>query len=144
MYLKTHRKEFLSNTAIRLLSEAGRKSVHIQGDARRSKNEIDFYNLCKNYFSQVEANEPIFNGWDGDVIIHDYKLAILWNGIWHYKEIHKNCSLEQIQNRDKIKEQEIIKYGYYPYVIRDMGKENHKFVLQEFDKLLDYIKSLNI
>lgn len=144
IYLKTHRKEFLSNDAIQSLSEAGRKSVYIQGDNRRSKNEIDFYNLCNDYFSHVGANELIFNGWDADVIIHDYKIAILWNGVWHYKEIHSKCSLEQIQNRDKIKTQEIIKYGYIPYVIKDMGKENHKFVLQEFDKLLNYIKSLNI
>lgn len=144
LYLKQHRKEFLSYNTKQLLSKAGRKSVYIQGDKRRSKNEIDFYNLCKDYFSHVDSNELIFNGWDADVIIHDYKIAILWNGAWHYKEIHRKCSLKQIQNRDKIKTQEIIKYGYIPYVIKDMGKENHKFVLQEFDKLLDYIKSLNI
>lgn len=142
IYLKTHRKEFLSDDAKQRLSKAGRKSVHIQGDKRRSKNEIDFYNLCKNYFSQVESNEPMFNGWDADVIIHDHKIAILWNGVWHYKEIYTKCSLEQIQNRDKIKTQEIIKYGYTPYIIKDMGKENHEFVLQEFDKLIDYIKIL--
>lgn len=104
--------------------------------------KLIFYNLCKNYFSQVESNEPMFNGWDADVIIHDHKIAILWNGVWHYKEIYTKCSLEQIQNRDKIKTQEIIKYGYTPYIIKDMGKENHEFVLQEFDKLIDYIKIL--
>lgn len=142
IYLKTHRKEFLSDDAIQSLSKAGRKSVYVQGDLRRSKNEIDFYNLCKDYFSQVDANEPIFNGWDADVIVHDYKLAILWNGVWHYKEIFKNSSLKQVQNRDKIKEEEIVKCGYIPYIVKDMGTANHEFVLQEFNKLLDYIKMI--
>lgn len=143
LYLKTHRKYFLSKDALESLSVAGRKSVYIQGNTRRSKNEIEFYNLCREYFSNVDANIPIFNGWDADVIIHEYKLAILWNGSWHYKEIYEKSSLKQIQNRDKIKEQEIINCGYIPYIIKDMGKANHNFVLQEFNKLIDYIKNID-
>ena len=32
----------------------------------------------------------MFNGWDADVILPDLKIAIMWNGIWHYKQVRKN------------------------------------------------------
>lgn len=142
LYLKTHRKEFLSAEALQALSEAGRKSVCVQGDARRSKNEMEFFELCKKHFQNVTANDPIFKGWDADVIVHDYKIAVLWNGVWHYKDIYKGTSLEQIQNRDRIKEKEIVNKGYIPYIITDMGKANKKFVEQEFDKFLKFVHNL--
>ena len=69
------------------------KSVMSQG--RRSKNEIYFANLCKSHFSNVLTNSPIFNKWDADVILSDEKIAILWNGAWHYKQIGKLHSLKQ-------------------------------------------------
>ena len=56
-----------------------------------------------------EFDSLIDRKWDADIIIHDYKIAILWNGAWHYKQISKNSSLIQIQNRDVIKINEIKK-----------------------------------
>ena len=38
----------------------------------------------------------MFNGWDADIILPDYKIAILYNGKWHYEEISKQVSLIQI------------------------------------------------
>lgn len=107
----------------------------------RSKNEIYFYELCKNYFKNVTHNENIFNGWDADVIIHDLKIAILWNGRWHYEKITNTHSLLQVQNRDIIKNKEIRKYGYTPYIIKDMGRYNKNFVVQEFNNFLASIPS---
>lgn len=118
---------------------AGRKSVLIQGDKRRSKAEILFFDLCKQHFIDVENNAPIFNGWDADVIVHDIKYAILWNGIWHYKKIKGNQSLEQIQCRDRIKIQNIIDCGYIPYVIKDMGSFDEEFVYKQFHIFLQHI-----
>lgn len=135
-YLRTHRKDFLSKESIDALREAGKKSARLQKNKRRSKNEIYFYNLCKNFYKDVIHNEPIFNGWDADVIIPIIKVAVLWNGPWHYKEIIKGNTLKQIQNRDKIKIKEIKKSGYIPYIIKDMGKYNTKFVEQEFNKFI--------
>lgn len=141
-YYKKHRKEFLSEYALLQLSNAGRKSACVQGETRRSKNEHYFYELCSMVFKNVAHNECIFNGWDADIIIHDIKFAVLWNGVWHYKQIKKNTSLRQIQNRDKIKIEEILKYGYTPYIIKDMGKYNPNFVEQEFKKFKEYIKNI--
>ena len=122
--------------------EIGRKSAEIQKETRRSKNEIYFFELCKNHFNNISHNERIFNGWDADVIIEDYKIAVLWNGPWHYKQICKNHSVKQVQNRDKIKLNEIKKMGYIPYIIKDDGSENKKFVEEQFNIFLNFIKNI--
>lgn len=118
---------------------AGKQSALAQSEERRSKNEKLFANLCKKQFDEVLTNEPIFNGWDADVIIEDIKYAILWNGKWHYEKITEHHSVKQVQNRDKIKIKEIKNKGYIPYVIKDMGKFNEEKVNREFNKLLNYI-----
>lgn len=118
-----------------LKSKGGINSVLAQGDTRRSKNEIHFSELCKTVYKEVLTNAPMFNGWDADVILNNEKIAILWDGIWHHKKCTVKHSLEQTQNRDKIKRHEIEKAGYIPYVINDFGKVNPKFVIQEFEKL---------
>jgi len=121
----------------------GLKSANVQKQNRRSKNEIHFFELCKDKFNNVLNNEPIFNGWDADIILEDYKIAILWNGKWHYEKITKSHSVSQVQNRDKIKMKEITSAGYIPYVIKDMGRENKNFVIDEFNKLTQHITSLS-
>lgn len=44
-------------------------------------------------------------------------------------------------NRDKIKINEIIKCGYKPYIIKDLGKYNRVFVEEEFNKLTFFLKN---
>ena len=81
----------------------------------------------------------MFDGWDADVIIPQLKIAVSWDGAWHFKKITKAHNLEQVQNRDKIKHKLIEKHGYTHYSIKDMGSKNKKFVEQEFEKFCDYI-----
>jgi hypothetical protein len=101
-----------------LLSAGGKNSAANQ--VRRSKDEIALYEYCKSHFEKVEHNLPIFNGWDADIIIHDIKMAILWNGPWHYKEMgFKGHSLLQVQNRDKIKIKEIKALGWNVSIFED-------------------------
>ena len=116
--------------------KGGKKSAHSQ--QRRSKSEVMFAELCDEHFGKddVLCNEPIFDGWDADVIIRGKKIAVFWNGPWHYKQIMRSQSLTQVQARDRVKTAIITKYGYTPYVIKDMGKHNPKFVLEEFQCFL--------
>jgi hypothetical protein len=87
---------------------------------RRSKDEIALYELCASHFNHVTNNDSIFNGWDADILIHDNKIAVLWNGPWHYKQLNiKNHSLKQVQNRDRIKQQEIEAAGWTCVVFED-------------------------
>ena len=113
--------------------KGGKISAHSQ--QRRSQNESYFAELCESYFGKenVITNEAIFDGWDADVIIPSKKIAVLWNGAWHYKQIMKNQSLLQVQTRDNIKMKVIEKHGYTPYVIKDMGKYKPEFVKEQFE-----------
>lgn len=115
-----------------LRSELGKKLVALQN--LRSKNEIAFCQLCEQYFGKenVLHNAVMFNGWDADIIIPSLKVAILWNGPWHYIEISKTQKLKQVQNRDRIKLREIINCGYRPYIIEDVKREKNK-VEKEFE-----------
>lgn len=142
IYLQ-NRKQYLSKETLLHFQEIGKKSAQIQSEIRRSKNEIEFCTLCENYFNNVEHNKAIFNGWDADIIIHDIKFAILWNGKWHYEQFMPNTSLKQIQNRDQIKLQEIQNIGYIPYIIKDIGKHNNNFVQEQFDEFIKYLKENN-
>lgn len=121
---------------------AGLKAANVNADKKRSRNEIDFYNKCCEKFKSVRHNVAVFNGWDADIIIDDFAIAVLWNGAWHYKQIKKKQSLPQIQTRDIIKIQEIKSCGYIPYVIKDMGRADKCKVDLEFDRLCEYIQTL--
>ena len=138
-YFQTHFGEFLTDKGRESLHNIGIINILKLGDLKRSKNEIEFCKLCENYFNNVEHNKPMFNGWDADIIINDIKYAILWNGKWHYEQITKSHSVKQVQNRDKIKIEEIKKCNYIPYIIKDMGGYNLNFVKKEFDKFIQYI-----
>lgn len=90
---------------------------------------------------KVLHNAPIFNGWDADIILLDYKIAILWNGPWHYRQIIETQSLAQVQTRDKIKYNEIIAAGFTPYIIKDSNQRsmNNSDIITEFNRLLNYL-----
>lgn len=127
--LETHEK----------LVNAGKKAASIRN--KRSKNEVYFSELIHGIFADSINNVNMFNGWDEDIIIPSKSIAILWNGAWHYKDI---CGgLKQTQNRDMIKYHEIVKAGYFPYIIVDLGKYSRKKCEFEFERFLGFIQILN-
>lgn len=67
------------------------------------------------------------------VLIYEQKVAILWNGAWHYKFCGGKHSLAQVQSRDKIKSKMIEKDSWSSYIIKDMGKHDIKKVIFEFE-----------
>jgi hypothetical protein len=113
----------------------GLASARSQREVRRSKNEIEFARLCKLQFGNVLENVAMFDGWDADVILPALKIAVLWNGKWHYESI-ANHNLAQVQARDKIKLTKILEAGYTPYVIKDLGRHNPLLVQEEFEKFI--------
>ena len=143
-----HRKKFRQRICSLLcVRRSGAKKTGLAFAAARQtrgKNEIHFAKLCIEYFGEdkVLCNQPIFNGWDADVIIPHLKIVVLWNGVHHYKTVYKEQSLSQVQNRDKIKLDQIAKHGYTAYTIKDMGKVKPEFVKQEFMKFLEYLKTI--
>jgi hypothetical protein len=83
-------------------SNGGKKSASIR--TKRSKDEISLYNLCLQKWPEAKHNFIIAEGWDADIVISEIKVAVLWNGPWHYKDMKiPNHNLKQVQNRDRIK-----------------------------------------
>lgn len=114
-----------------------------KANPRRSKGEILFFNLCSKYFGKdnVLSNPQIFvdkngNKWDADICIPKCKLAICYNGIWHYEQIGKKHNLKQVQSRDLIKKSIIHNNGYIQYIVKDMGKFDELFVYQQFHQFI--------
>lgn len=122
----------------------GKKLATIQ--CRRSKNEIYFADLCIQEFKHVTTNDPIFvskyGAWDADVVIHDFKIAALWNGVWHYKKVREGHSVKQVRARDKIKMDVIRANGFISYIIKDEDKHNKKFVEEQFIIFKEFLKRL--
>lgn len=86
----------------------------------RSKDEIKLFELCSTHFSNVTHNEIISDGWDADILLNNQKIAILWNGPWHYKEMGiKGHSLLQVQTRDKIKKDVLTNAGWTVIIFND-------------------------
>jgi len=106
----------------------------------RGKGEIYFADLCIEHFGDddIICNEKMFkdkNGglWDADIIIKSLKLCVLYDGIFHFKQVKKQMNLTQIRSRDKLKRHIIIRNGYTYYTVKDLGKFNKQFVINEFN-----------
>lgn len=113
----------------------------------RGKGEIYFADLCIKYFGDEDiiCNQKIFkdkNGglWDADIIIKSLKLCVLYDGIFHFKQVKKQMNLAQIQSRDKLKRNIIIRNGYTYYTVKDLGKFNKQFVINEFNLFIHKLK----
>lgn len=99
-------------------SRNGRNNPNL--GVKRSKDEIKLFNLITGQFINVEPNYNIIDGWDCDIALLDYKIAILWNGPWHYREMgFGNHSLVQVQNRDKIKTKLFSEMGWMVIIYED-------------------------
>lgn len=100
----------------------------------RSKNEIHFANLIIQLLGEdkVLLNEPMFDGFDADIIIPDIKLAILWNGAYHYKKLAKSHDPEKAIERDTKKVELIKSFGYNVYEVKDLTSDKPKFVKEQF------------
>jgi len=125
--------------------KGGLKSANSQ--KRRSKGKIHFANLCIETYGNdfTLTNEPIFGGFDCDIILtkpikimengelKEYKgIGICYDGPFHRKQIFKKQSLKQVQTRDRIRKKNIEKTGYLHYIIEAYGKYNKDFVETEF------------
>lgn len=116
------KKQLCSACFILWKSEHGRamglKSAKIQ--VKRSKQEIELFEMCNKHFTNVSHNIDLCSGWDADIILNNERIAVLWNGPWHYKQMpHKNHSLLQVQNRDKIKQRVLTEAGWRVLIFED-------------------------
>lgn len=64
-------------------------------------------------------------------------IAIFWNGPCHYYPIYGQKSLNQTQNRDKIKKSLFEKSGYSVYIIKDVDEVYPREIWKNRDKRTD-------
>jgi len=121
--------------------KGGKKSAAVQSEQRRSRHERMFFDLVKRDFIDAVPNTCMFEGWDADVIIPSRRLAIHWNGNWHYLPIISEAYLTRVQQRDKLKQAAIMRCGYTNYVIEDRNtKLNEVFVNEQYVKFRHFIR----
>lgn len=128
-----------------LLPSIGRKGGRVTSSLEfhkrnRSSNEKMFFAKIKELCPDAIANKRLFDGWDADIIIPSQKLAIHWNGIWHYKPVMGNELLKRVQQKDKLRYEAIEKHGYKNYIIQDLGRMNEEKVTKEYIDFLQKFK----
>lgn len=104
------------------IADQGRKGGLASAAKRviRSKDEIKLYEMVLDSFPSALHNFVIVDGWDADIVIPEAKLAIMWNGPWHYKDMpHRNHSLSQVQTRDRHKIKRFETLGWTVKVYED-------------------------
>ena len=113
---------FPSNCSVYCLKETrslrGRQNPGL--GTKRSKDEISLFEYLSEHFNNIDHSYIVSNGWDTDIALLDYKIAIFWNGPWHYREMNiGNHSLKQVQNRDTIKKNLFTKLGWEVIIYED-------------------------
>ena len=106
-----------------------------------SKAENILYNEITKTFPDLEVirnDRKTLNGLELDIFIPKLKLAIEWNGIFHYKDVHKNNSLEKTKRKDILKEEMCKNIGIDLIVVKDLVS-NKKFIIDEVDRIIKYI-----
>jgi hypothetical protein len=118
-FISRHKRKTCSLSCKKELCQInGRKAVAVR--CIRSKDEIELYKLCNFKFDNVLSNHIIQDGWDADIVIPMYKLAIMWNGPWHYRSMPvSKHSLLQVQTRDRIKQTLFESIGWTVLVFED-------------------------
>jgi hypothetical protein len=106
----------------------------------RSKNEVLLFEKLKEIFPTAKSNFRL-KTYEADIVINDFKFAIHWNGIHHYKPIYGIEYLQRIQERDKKRYLAYQEAGFQNYIIKDLGPHSPKKVQSEFNNLLKQLAS---
>lgn len=127
--------------SIELGKKAGRISAAVPRNKKnRSYNEKLFFSKLKEFYPEAQHTQRIFDGWDADIVIPSLKLAIHWNGPWHYKPILGQELLDKVVWKDKMRYSAVVNAGYHNYIIKDSGKKSDKKVDEELVIFLEKFK----
>lgn len=94
---------------------------------------INFPNLKIMY-----NDRKILNGLELDVYIPELNMGIEWNGIYHYRKVREDNSLERTIIKDKYKIKKCFELKIKLIVIKDLTS-NKKFIREEIKKIIKYV-----
>jgi hypothetical protein len=106
----------------------------------RSLNEELFYNKLKEFYPSAIANVAI-EGREADVLLEDLKIAVHWNGAWHYRPLRGKKILNDIQRRDHERYRIFEAAGFSNYIIKDDNSHDPSKVQAELDRFLAFVGS---
>lgn len=140
-------KKICSEECLHKLNVERGKKCWISGKLKRvhrSKNEISFFEKIKKEYSDSIPNYYIDN-FECDVFIPSLKIAIHWNGDWHYNVVITEELLRKIETKDKLKYLYLEKKGIENYIIKDIVSEqvnygNNDKVGLEIINFLNHLK----
>lgn len=92
--------------------------------------------LQKNNINYISNDRKLLKGKEVDFYFPDLNLAIEWNGIYHYKDVHG--TLDKIQKSDRIKKEMLNELGIELIVIKDLTSSN-KFINNTIKDIINYI-----
>ena len=102
-----------------------------------SKAEKKLYTRLRSEFPHLEIlqnNRKVLNGLELDLYIPSLQIGIEWNGIYHYKKVHRDNSYERIQSSDKKKELLCIELGINLIVVKDLTSNK-----KQVDRLIEEV-----
>jgi hypothetical protein len=107
---------------------------------RRSKNEILFFDSISKSFNAT-PNKILFGKYDCDVFLDDFNVAIMWDGMWHFKKMGVRHNLEGVKRRDEYKIRKMVEAGIKPYIISDFGSYDQNFVTLKVEEVTNWVYS---
>lgn len=69
----------------------------------------------------IHNDRKLLNGKELDFYLPYFNIAIEWNGIYHYKDVHKKGHLSKIQESDEFKKNECERKGILLLVVKDLN-----------------------
>ena len=119
------------------------KSLH-----RRSKEEDTIYQaIIKKYptLKIIPNDTTIIGDQEVDIAIHDYKLAIEYNGVFHYQPILGEKFLQRYKSLDLRKNKKLKELGWHLLTIKAIHHRNFinmfEYYLQMIDNEINFLKS---
>jgi len=136
--LKTQKRKYCSGTC--------RNKINNQLiNGTRSKAEIYLECKLKEEFPKLiilfNSRKILNNNRELDVYIPEIKLAIEWNGIYHYKDIRTKEFLIETKEKDLDKIKQCKELNIELYIVKDLTSSN-KFIEEETNKIIKYIKTI--
>ena len=105
----------------------------------RSKAEMVLEQKIKDNFSKLKFytnDRATLNGKELDFYFPDLKIAIEWNGIYHYKNIHKSKTWSRIKKNDKRKRELCDSKDIELIVVKDLTSSK-KFIEEKTDEIIE-------
>lgn len=130
-------KPIVKKKVLKKLEEIGRLG---------SKPEIYFYNKIRDNLNLevIHHDYDLLPPFEIDITIPELKIAIMWDGIGHFKPIFGESIFKQVVYRDKFKLAALKEKGWNCFVVKDLNsKIKKKFMNEKFEELKQLIISLN-